>query len=257
MGFSGGGSNVLSPHTHDGTVTQDGGPLNFNNVTQSQSASGEIFFSDGVHIQQLPIGAPNDQIRVSGANLPEYFTPAAGASTWTKLADITVSAAGGGALDSGTWVGSYDFLQIFIASSIQSFPTGGWESSFKFNNDIISSGNYSVNFQKNDGAALSQRATPTANAISWGWTIPGGNLYWSFVDITVANLAGFEKFVNYQACRPLAAGNATPYVEVDGGAKWTTTAGQIQSVQVCDETGKDTGDRIFKQGSRLVVLGLG
>ena len=44
MGFSGGGSNVLLPHTHDGTVTQDGGPLNFNNITQSQSAAGEVFF---------------------------------------------------------------------------------------------------------------------------------------------------------------------------------------------------------------------
>jgi len=34
MGFSGGGSNVLLPHTHDGTVAQDGGPLDFNNITQ-------------------------------------------------------------------------------------------------------------------------------------------------------------------------------------------------------------------------------
>ena len=42
MGFSGGGSNVLLPHTHDGRVAQDGGPLNFANITQSQSASGEI-----------------------------------------------------------------------------------------------------------------------------------------------------------------------------------------------------------------------
>ena len=44
MGFSGGGSNVLLPHQHDGTVSQDGGPLNFNNITQSQSAAGEVFF---------------------------------------------------------------------------------------------------------------------------------------------------------------------------------------------------------------------
>ena len=53
MGFSGGGSNVLLPHTHDGTVSQDGGPLNFNNITQSQSSAGQVFFSDGVHLQQL------------------------------------------------------------------------------------------------------------------------------------------------------------------------------------------------------------
>ena len=91
MGFSGGGSNQTLPHTHDGTVSQDGGPLDFGNVTQSQSASGEIFFSDGVHLQQLPIGAPNDQIRVSGANLPEYFTPAAAASTFEELANVSAT----------------------------------------------------------------------------------------------------------------------------------------------------------------------
>ena len=53
MGFSGGGSNTLLPHTHDGTVSQDGGPLDFNNITQSQSAAGEVFYSDGAHLQQL------------------------------------------------------------------------------------------------------------------------------------------------------------------------------------------------------------
>ena len=95
MGFSGGGSNVLLPHTHDGRISQDGGPLNFSNITQSQSASGEIFYSDGVALQQLPIGAPNDQIRVSGANLPEYFTPAAAGSTVTLVdsTELTVAAA--------------------------------------------------------------------------------------------------------------------------------------------------------------------
>jgi hypothetical protein len=53
MGFSGGGSNVLLPHTHDGTVSQDGGALDFNNVTQSQSSAGQVFYSDGAHLQQL------------------------------------------------------------------------------------------------------------------------------------------------------------------------------------------------------------
>jgi|TARA_B000000460_G_scaffold202949_1_gene149686 hypothetical protein len=93
MGFSGGGSNVLLPHTHDGRVAQDGGPLNFANITQSQSASGEIFYSDGVALQQLPIGAPNDQIRVSGANIPEYFTPTASASTVTLIDSTELLAA--------------------------------------------------------------------------------------------------------------------------------------------------------------------
>ena len=53
MGFSGGGSSVLLPHTHDGRIAQDGGALNFANVTQSQSSAGEIFYSDKVALQQL------------------------------------------------------------------------------------------------------------------------------------------------------------------------------------------------------------
>ena len=86
MGFSGGGSNVLLPHTHDGTVSQDGGPLDFNNITQSQSAAGQVFFSDGAHLQQLSIGTPAQQLRVNaGATAPEYFTPAAGGAAYEFL----------------------------------------------------------------------------------------------------------------------------------------------------------------------------
>jgi len=57
MGFSGGGSNVLKPHTHDGTVSQDGGPLNFDNITQGQLNAGDVIYSDGVHIQRLNLSA--------------------------------------------------------------------------------------------------------------------------------------------------------------------------------------------------------
>ena len=81
MGFSGGGSNVLLPHTHDGTVSQDGGPLDFGNVTQSQSAAGQVFYSDGNHLQQLSIGAASDELRVNaGATAPEWYTPGSGTS---------------------------------------------------------------------------------------------------------------------------------------------------------------------------------
>ena len=48
MGFSGGGSNVLKPHTHNGLVSQDGGALDLDNVTQTQLTSGDIVYSDGV-----------------------------------------------------------------------------------------------------------------------------------------------------------------------------------------------------------------
>ncbi len=85
MGFSGGGSNVLLPHTHDGTVTQDGGPLNFNNITQSQSAAGEVFYSDGVHLQQLAYpGVPAGETLTAApaSTAPSWAAGAAGA--WTS-----------------------------------------------------------------------------------------------------------------------------------------------------------------------------
>jgi len=92
MGFSGGGSNVLLPHTHDGTVAQDGGPLDFDNVTQADLTAGDVVFSDGAHLQRLAIGTPAQQIQVNaGATAPEYFTPAAGSAIYEKVGSQQVA----------------------------------------------------------------------------------------------------------------------------------------------------------------------
>ena len=47
MGFSGGGSNVLKPHTHDGSIAQDGGALDMDGVTQGSLTAGDWFFRMG------------------------------------------------------------------------------------------------------------------------------------------------------------------------------------------------------------------
>ena len=93
MGFSGGGSNVLLPHTHDGTVTQDGGPLNFNNITQSQSAAGEVFFSDGVHLQQLAYpGVPAGETLTASAlsTAPSWVAAPASTAVYEEIASTTL-----------------------------------------------------------------------------------------------------------------------------------------------------------------------
>jgi hypothetical protein len=93
MGFSGGGSNVLKPHTHDGTVAQDGGALDMNGVTQGSLTSGDIVYSDGSNLQRLAIGSSNDQLTVSGSNLPTWTTPAPPAgSNYEFLGTSSVSA---------------------------------------------------------------------------------------------------------------------------------------------------------------------
>ena len=73
MAFSGGGSNVLKPHTHDSTILQDGGNLDFKNITQSAMSAGSVTYSDGVHLQELGVGSAGDQLLVN---------PAATAPVW-------------------------------------------------------------------------------------------------------------------------------------------------------------------------------
>jgi hypothetical protein len=97
LGFSGSGSNVLKPHTHNGLTLLDGGALDFNNITQSQSSAGMVFYSDGVHLQQLAY---------PGVPAGETLTAAAASTspTW--------AAAGGAA---------YEFIEKFTAATASTF----------------------------------------------------------------------------------------------------------------------------------------
>ena len=64
MGFSGGGSNILKPHTHDSNILQDGGNLNFQGVTQGNLSAGSVTYSDGSNLQELVLGNAGDQLIV-------------------------------------------------------------------------------------------------------------------------------------------------------------------------------------------------
>jgi hypothetical protein len=78
MGFSGGGSNVLKPHTHDSGILQDGGSLNFDGVTQSSMSAGSITYSDSNNLQELVIGNQYEELRVNTAGTAlEYFDTSA------------------------------------------------------------------------------------------------------------------------------------------------------------------------------------
>ena len=82
MGFSGGGSNVTKPHTHDSNIVQDGGSLAAN-VTQFGLTAGSILYSDGANIQELGVGSASDTLTVNGAaTAPEWA--AAGSGAWTE-----------------------------------------------------------------------------------------------------------------------------------------------------------------------------
>ena len=78
MGFSGGGSNITKPHTHDSTVLQDGGSLAAN-VTQFGLTAGSILYSDGSNIQELAVGSASDALVVNGAATAPEWASAGGA----------------------------------------------------------------------------------------------------------------------------------------------------------------------------------
>jgi hypothetical protein len=75
MGFSGGGSNTLKPHTHDSNVLQDGGALQFAGVTQGTLSANSMTYSDGNNLQELSTGVANQALIVGPTGVP----------TWTNL----------------------------------------------------------------------------------------------------------------------------------------------------------------------------
>jgi len=150
LGFSGGGSNVLLPHTHDGTVAQDGGPLDFDNVTQADLTAGDVVFSDGTHLQRLAIGTPAQQIKVNaGATAPEYFTPAAASSTVTLIDSTELGAP---AADIDTTYAAVSFADV---SCIDIY----WSANQTVNNDFrlrfngLTGGVYNYQWSRTMGGA--------------------------------------------------------------------------------------------------------
>lgn len=92
MGFSGGGSNVLKSHRHDGTVVQDGGSLDFNNITQSNSSAGQIFYSDGTHLQQLAYpGVPAGETLTAAAASAAPTWGAAASGIYEKVGSYAIT----------------------------------------------------------------------------------------------------------------------------------------------------------------------
>ena len=113
MGFSGGGSNILKAHKHDGTVVQDGGSLDFDNITQADLTAGDVVYSNGVHLQRLAIGAATNQLAVNGAaTAPEWVAGGGGGGGSLELIEHYVNT--GGALTT-----NYNQHGAYIVSGTQ------------------------------------------------------------------------------------------------------------------------------------------
>jgi len=92
MGFSGGGANVTKAHTHDGSIVQDGGSLNFNNVTQAGLSAGDLTYSDGNALQVLGLGNATETLVVNGAATAPEWAVGGGAAGLEFVEEITQSA---------------------------------------------------------------------------------------------------------------------------------------------------------------------
>ena len=242
MGFSGGGSNVLLPHTHDGRVAQDGGPLNFSNITQSQSAAGEVFYSDGVALQQLAYpGVPAGETLTAAAasTAPSWAVP--GASTWTTLYDSTL--VGTGTVSTGTFA-AHDVLAVYIFAQLSS----AGNQAVTFNNSGSGSGQYTETHSLNFGAAVTGTSLNSIMYQSPSGT-PGSG--WSMCTMNIMNHASQEKNVYFTTTEKQAAGNSAPRMWQGGGC-WINTANQITRIDLANDTGAQVD---YTAGTQLVVLG--
>jgi len=95
VGFSGGGSSVLTPHTHDGTVAQDGGSLNLDNITQGNVADGSMTYSNSAHMQELVIGGSGTALTSNGL-IPVWGAASGGSCVYQETFEIAGA-------DSATW----------------------------------------------------------------------------------------------------------------------------------------------------------
>lgn len=91
MGFGGGGISALPNHQHT-NIPLTGGPLDLAGVTIGSLNSGDMTYSDGAALQQLAISAPNDQLRVSAGNIPEWFTPGGSGAAFELVGEATLLA---------------------------------------------------------------------------------------------------------------------------------------------------------------------
>lgn len=244
MGFSGGGSNILLPHTHDGTVAQDGGPLDFSNVTQAQLNLGDTTYSDGVHLQQLPIGNAADVMTVS-AGLPAWVAPAVPAgATWEKMGSVTLAVAAT-TMEVGPWALAdvKDFYQIFIWTG-----NGGGTIrryvSFADNAGVFDVGNnYAVQMSTNFGASVNSPNLP--GVIGYDNASEFDSLAVCAADPNQSKLVIREAIVNANNSAATAPTNRQLF------GKWANVGDSIRGVRCWD--GGAGG--LFAVGSCMLVLG--
>ena len=247
MGFSGGGSNILKPHTHDSTILQDGGNLDFKNITQSDMSAASMTYSDGVHLQELAIGTPAQQLIVN---------PGATAPVWSSehtqgrlevLHDDVLSADGtemvytpGASLDMAAVYGELVFcLQGWQASSGSIGLTINGHSDYAYNNILNDSGVLSGN-QVGSGAttiplissAISTNASQVSVICSIKRSVNGEDQEKFMIDASGGNISQGNQITNAYCGDGFNTGDITELkitasANMDKGMRWTVWGRRI------------------------------
>jgi len=173
MGFGGGGTLQTLPHTHDSNIANDGGSLQFNNVTQGNMAAGDITYSDGSHLQVLTypaIPAGETLQAVAASSSPAWVAAAAGGgeTCQTPLASSFAGLGGNGGAITRLGVHITDGANSIVGKSIT-------ELSFWFNKIGSPTGNGTVKIYNNSGVL---QATST-DTLDWS-TLTGSLVKHSF-----------------------------------------------------------------------------
>lgn len=224
MGFSGGGANILKAHRHDGLVVQDGGSLDFNNITQSNSSAGQIFYSDGVHLQQLAypgVPAGESLTAVAASTEPSWAPPSAGA--WT----VEGSDSGTGVSTLSVDVSDKDIYQVQY--SVSNGSGSSFETGCTVNNDTGANYDSSV-FSINNSAGTGATAFPNQSEIVMS---AGGHTksHYGFIQV-YKNQTARTSGVGFRGMETTsAATHGFDYATWAGGTNITITAA-VSSIQI-------------------------
>ena len=158
MGFSGGGSNITKSHTHSSSIVQDGGALNFSNVTQAGMAARDITYSNGTALQILNLGSATDTLTVNaGATAPEWVTAAAGGSTMEFIATQTSTGSDFTEFTFADAVNYDDYSEMFCTFSYGT-PTVSKDLNVRVGDTsaggVVTTSTYDLCLTNNDGGTL-------------------------------------------------------------------------------------------------------
>ena len=224
MGFSGGGSNILKPHTHDSTILQDGGNLDFKNITQGDMSAGSMCYSNGSHLQELvkPVTPANEVLTFATAGT----TPTWATDPFLTSGKLVYLGKHENTTEEDTFTFTFDepidFADYACIQVYYNYTEGSGAASF--DTELILDGNVATNYS------------------AWGHTQAGSTLtgfqslsqaHWIIADAAI-NASNQPVFGNFKIpCRQWTGAGDYPAIESNAWG-WQYTTRTFNGVKVAN-----------------------